>query len=191
METTPDSELLTKDGREILAEKHPRARFIIRLMDSPVPSRMRTERDLDGFLDAFEAGSLPKPEWTHAAHLAVATCYLLSYSDEETLNELRKRIRFLNDCHETLNSPNSGYHETLTRFWLLVLRRFLNTLPQETSRVSAVEQTIVAFVECKKLYESYYSFDVVKSQAARESWIPPDKYSTDPLPTGRRGQAVL
>jgi hypothetical protein len=140
---------------------------------------MTTEADLDKFLDAFEAGSLPKREWIHATHLGVATCYLLSYSDQQALDQLRKRIRFLNECHATLNSLEGAYHETLTRFWLLVLRRFLNTLPPETSRVGAVEQIIVAFAEHKNLYESYYTFDLVKSQAARKSWIPPDKKMLD------------
>ena len=143
-------------------------------MTSAIPPRMKDEAALDEFLTEFEAGSLPKCEWTHAAHLGVATCYLLSLSADEALNQLRKRIRFLNDCHGTLNSKESGYHETPTRFWLLVLRNFLNTLPREVSRACAVEQVILAFATRKNLYESYYTFDVVKSQAARQSWIPPD-----------------
>jgi len=146
---------------------------------SAIPLRMKNDVDLDEFLTEFEVGSLSKREWTHAAHLGVATCYLLSYSDDETLNLLRRRIRFLNDCHGTLNSKDSGYHETLTRFWLLVLRSFLNALPRGTPRVRAVEQVIVAFAERKNLYEIYYTFDVAKSQAARESWIPPDKRILD------------
>jgi hypothetical protein len=143
-------------------------------MTSVIPPRLKNEVELDEFLTEFEAGSLPKCEWTHAAHLGVATCYLLSHSGDEALNQLRRRIRFLNDCQGTLNSKDSGYHETLTRFWLLVLRSFLNTLPRGISRVCAVEQVILAFAERKNLYESYYTFDVIKSQAARQSWIPPD-----------------
>jgi hypothetical protein len=86
-----------------------------------------------------------------------------------------RALATLNVPYGTLNSKDSGYHETLTRFWLLVLRSFLNALPRGTSRVGAVEQVIVAFAERKNLYEIYYTFDVAKSQAARESWIPPDK----------------
>src|SRR5580692_10446819 len=107
-------------------------------MTSVIPPRLKNEVELDEFLTEFEAGSLPKCEWTHAAHLGVATCYLLSHSGDEALNQLRRRIRFLNDCQGTLNSKDSGYHETLTRFWLLVLRSFLNTLPRGISRVCAV-----------------------------------------------------
>ena len=28
-----------------------------------------TEEEIDGFLDAFESCTLPKSEWTHAAHI--------------------------------------------------------------------------------------------------------------------------
>ena len=144
-----------------------------------IPARMKDEAGLDAFLGEFESGSLPKREWSHATHLGVATCYLLSYPDDEVLRRLRTRIRFLNDCHGTLNSVDSGYHETLTRFWLVVLRHFLNTLPKETPRIVAVEQVILAFGERKNLYSAYYSFDVVKSHAARRSWVPPDRERLD------------
>jgi len=107
--------------------------------------------------------------------LAVATCYLLSSSEEETLIRLRKRIRYINDCHGTVNSPDSGYHETLTRFWLLTLRRFLNEMPKPVKRSEAVEQAVAAFAKQKTLYTEYYTFDVVKNREARLSWIPPDK----------------
>ena len=144
-----------------------------------IPARMKDESGLDAFLEEFESGSLPKCEWTHATHLGVATCYLLSYPDDEVLNRLRTRIRFLNDCHGTVNSIDSGYHETLTRFWLIVLRRFLNTLPKGTPRIVAVEQVILAFGERRNIYAAYYTFEVVKNHAARRSWIPPDRERLD------------
>ena len=133
-----------------------------------------SEERLDLFLAAFEAGVLPKCDWNHAAHLAVATCYLLSYSEEESLTRLRKHIRYLNDCHGTVNSLDSGYHETLTRFWLKILRRFLNTIPDPVLRLEAVNRVVAGYAQSKNLCAEYYSFDVVKSRKARVSWIPPD-----------------
>jgi hypothetical protein len=45
--------------------------------------------------------------------------------------------------------------------------------------VRAAEEVILAFAERKNLYESYYTFDLVNSQEARQSWVPPDKETID------------
>lgn len=137
------------------------------------------EERLDLFLAAFEAGVLPKCDWNHAAHLTVATCYLLSYSDEDSLSRLRKHIRYINDCHGTVNSLDSGYHETLTRFWLKILRRFLNSIPDPVQRLETVNRVVAEFAQFKNLYTEYYSFDPAKSREARVSWIPPDLNTFD------------
>ena len=69
----------------------------------------------DRFLAAFDAGAIPKPEWTHRAHLAAAG--LCAWRDPAgALDTMRDGILRLNEAHHTANTDTSGYHETLTVF---------------------------------------------------------------------------
>ena len=79
---------------------------------------------LEQFLDSWEAGTLPKPQWTHAAHVAVGACYTVRFG-ASALEHTRAGIRRYNEAVGTVNGPDSGYHETLTRFWSIMLGKAL------------------------------------------------------------------
>ena len=68
----------------------------------------RTHEDLNCFLSAFETFSLPKRQWTHAAHLAVGALYCLRYGEREALERLRIGIRRLNESHNVENSDTGA-----------------------------------------------------------------------------------
>src|SRR4249919_698199 len=70
------------------------------------------------FIREFEACTLPKPRWTHQAHLLVGLWYLSTHAPGEALNLVRERIRAYNLAVGTANTDHSGYHETLTRLYL-------------------------------------------------------------------------
>src|SRR5215467_4112751 len=76
-----------------------------------------SEAALNSFLDRWRTGTLPKSEWTHAAHVAIAACHVFEHSVEEALEKIRAGIIHYNTCVGTANTDHSGYHETLTRFW--------------------------------------------------------------------------
>src|SRR5579862_1265383 len=76
------------------------------------------DESLDAFLDAFAAGTFPKANWTHAAHVTMAACYLQMYPQPEATRRIREGIRHYNECQGTPNTADSGYHETLTLFWI-------------------------------------------------------------------------
>ena len=67
---------------------------------------------------AFEERTLPKSEWTHAAHLTVGMYYCFHNPLGVAKNLMSDGIYWLNDAHGTPNTETSGYHETLTVFWL-------------------------------------------------------------------------
>jgi hypothetical protein len=138
-----------------------------------------SEEALSQFLDCFERGTWPKPEWTHAAHIAVAGCYLIGYSDEEAADRARSGIQHYNQCVGTINSDHSGYHETLTLFWLALVRARLRQLDAGTARIDSVRILVAEFAPQRDVFREYYSFDVVRSMEARRSWLPPD---AKPLP---------
>jgi hypothetical protein len=69
-----------------------------------------TDDTLTDFLKAFALGTWPKSAWNHAAHLAVAACYLIEYPDEDVAGHMRRGIVHYNHCVGTVNSDRSGYH---------------------------------------------------------------------------------
>lgn len=127
---------------------------------------------MDEFIHSFEEGTIPKSEWTHAAHLRVACWYLLHYSREDAIERLRSGIRHLNECIGGRNTETSGYHETLTVFWVGVVGRFLAEYPGTPEE--ATEAVLAEYGTRSGLFRDYYSFNVPASREARARWVPPD-----------------
>jgi hypothetical protein len=140
------------------------------------PEHLVTPEALDLFLRGFEDRTLPKSEWTHGAHVAAAACYLFD-SDFAALAVvlplMRTRISAYNLAVGGANTPTSGYHETLTRFWLILVADLLRRQPVE-SKLAAARKALAAFGEQRSLHARYYSGDLVKDSAARHSWREPD-----------------
>jgi hypothetical protein len=134
---------------------------------------LATPEALETFLRSFEEGTLAKSEWTHGAHVAAAASYLFDSNFERVLPLMRARIRAFNVAVGGANTATSGYHETLTRFWLLIVADSLRQHPP-TSRLDAARHAVQVFGEARALHTLYYSGDVVKDSAARREWRPPD-----------------
>ena len=133
-----------------------------------------SESELAAFLVGWESGTLPKAEFTHAAHVAVAACYTWQRSPLEALPLLRQRIRALNEAVGGRNTVDAGYHETLTRFWAEVVGQFVAARPAG-SRIEAVRAAVAQFGSARDLPKSYYSQDLVQDPVARREWVPPHK----------------
>jgi len=122
------------------------------------------------FVGEWEAGTLPKNRWTHAAHVAIGAYYAVRYPGEAFERTKKGIIRF-NETVGTENSDTSGYHETLTRLWANVLAKLADRFADPWK---AACEAVARFGEDRDLHHLYYSFDVVRSTAARRTWIPPD-----------------
>jgi hypothetical protein len=81
--------------------------------------------ELEELVSGFEDGTLPKPRWTHRAHLAVGLVYCDRMPAPVALALLRERIRRYNVASGGENTSTSGYHETITRFYVYIVRRFI------------------------------------------------------------------
>ena len=131
---------------------------------------LETRESFEAFMSAWETGRLPKAQWTHAAHVAMGSAYVVRYGPA-AVDELRRGIKRHNAAVGTLDTETSGYHETLTCFWTGVLSRYLEGASDPwLAACSAVEK----FGEERDLPRLYYSFDVVKDRTARAAWVPPD-----------------
>ena len=128
-----------------------------------------TERIARGLIDR----TLQKPEWTHHAHLRAGLWHVLHHGPFDALDLLRERIRAYNDAVGTANTDSSGYHETLTRFYVVVIDRFVSTADRSLDLDALAEQLIAAYGD-RRLPLHHYSEARLFSAVARRAWIEPD-----------------
>jgi flavin reductase (DIM6/NTAB) family NADH-FMN oxidoreductase RutF len=140
---------------------------------------------LEKFMRNWKSGTLPHHCWTHGAHVAVAAYYAFEHPPEVAFQKTKAGIVHYNTCVGTANTEDSGYHETLTRFWAGIIGDFVRTRAFR-SRLEAARQAVALFGEDRDRHRLYYSFDVVRHRRARREWVPPDRV---PPPQRTRTQA--
>ncbi len=130
-------------------------------------------QDIEQLVQAFEDCQLPRSQWTHSAHLAVALWFLLHYSEAEAIARIKSGIKRYNQAVGIENSATSGYHETLTLFWIAKIRDFLSA-NSSTQLTIDLWQELMQQCDDPKLPLQYYSRDNLMSELARLTWVEPD-----------------
>lgn len=129
--------------------------------------------EIIGLVKAFEERTLPKSDWTHAAHLTVGLYYCFHNPFGVAKNLMSDGIYWLNDAHGTANTETSGYHETLTVFWLKTIAAYLEKRKTEKS-LMVLANGLLASVDDTKLPLKYYSRELLFSTEARLKYVEPD-----------------
>lgn len=142
------------------------------------PETVESEENLAAFLAAFEGHTLSKTAFTHAAHVAVAACYLHASDADAVLPKMRTAIGSFNESVGGANTESAGYHETLTVFWLRLVENLLRR-NSPASRLASAQLAVATFGGSRGLHKDYYSGDVVADRRARREWVEPD---LQPLP---------
>ena len=119
------------------------------------------------------ARTLPRPEWTHEAHLAACLWLVTERPDIEPESDLPGIIRAYNISAGAVNDDTQGYHETLTQLYIKGVRAFVATCPEQAvaSRVTALLASAMAPRDWPL---RFYSRERLFSVAARRGWIEPD-----------------
>lgn len=133
-----------------------------------------SEAALASLVRRFQNATLPKSEWTHAAHLAVGAWHVAQYGPVEALKRLRAAIVSLNEAHGTANTDTSGYHETITCAYVMLFA----ALAQDGS-AAAVQAILASPLAAREALLGYYSRERLMSASARRKWVEPD---LQPLP---------
>ncbi|MHC5541870.1 hypothetical protein ACYOEI_26930 [Singulisphaera rosea] len=128
-----------------------------------------TEAEIEDMIAGFEDGSLPRSEWTHGNHLVMALWYLRSLDPAEAGAKIRDGIRRYNGRQ---GNPG-GYHETITRAWIVVIERFLGTKDRAVSVAALAEELLQECGDTEYLLR-FYSRERLFSPEARLVWVPPD-----------------
>ena len=132
------------------------------------------DRGVPRLVAQFEACTLPREEWTHPAHLTVALWYASRLPFAEALVTVREGILRLNAAHGVSTTPSTGYHETLTRFYMGLICDYVAM--GEAVGVSWPEQVtrLLARYGHRDLPLRYYTKEILISPQARCGWVEPD-----------------
>jgi hypothetical protein len=124
------------------------------------------------FLHRFDSGTLPRAEWSHAAHLAVAAATVHAGG---SIAQVRHRILTYNAAQGIVSTPTYGYHETITQFWVVRLQELLAGLGRGATAWDAARAAVATFAHRGRVFDHYYSFDIVTDTHARAVYVAPDK----------------
>ncbi|MEZ4980199.1 MAG: hypothetical protein R2769_01145 [Saprospiraceae bacterium] len=130
------------------------------------------EKIVEGFLQK----NLPEEDWTHEAHLIVGL-YFLCYFEKSALAEMRINLPEYNVSIGKTNTEQSGYHETMTWFWMTYIYNYFN---ENFDGIKWNQESLDELLDSELLTErnawrEYYSDELMMSINARQNLVPPDK----------------
>lgn len=135
----------------------------------------------DLFRSRFEAQSIPRPEWTHRAHLRIAYSFLIRYPYAEAVDRMRAGVKALNAANGVVDTPTGGYHETITCAFMQVMHTMIRQFgPGESSEAFLDAQTQLG---SKRILLLFYSRELIMSAGAKAGFVAPD---LAPLPVAVR-----
>jgi hypothetical protein len=118
--------------------------------------------------------TLPKAEWTHAAHFA-ATLWLMRHrSDLDLVAAMPGIIRAYNESAGGRNSDTEGYHETITQASLAAARAFLIGRPGDEGLHRVIGALMASPLGKPDWILAFWSRERLSSVEARRGWVDPD-----------------
>ncbi|MDX3908722.1 MAG: hypothetical protein QHC67_02770 [Sphingobium sp.] len=129
--------------------------------------------------ERFADLSLPKAEWTHAAHFAACIWLLHCRTDLHAERDMPGMIRRYNEATGGVNSDDAGYHETITQASIRATRAHLTSAPQPMTLQQIHAGLMKGPCGRKDWLLDYWSRANLMSRPARREWVDPDRA---PLP---------
>ncbi|HEX8143599.1 MAG TPA: hypothetical protein VF553_13445 [Pyrinomonadaceae bacterium] len=142
-------------------------------MRTTVPTDAAGLRRTKSLVRRFERCTLPLADFNHREHLAVAFFYLTRMPLSPAVHQFRTFIqRFIAHYNET------GYHETITMFWLNLIARFLMRSNPSRTPTGLLDELLESYSDSRLIY-SYYSKELLMSDEAKTAWVAPDLKAFD------------
>lgn len=124
-----------------------------------------TDAEILTLVERLEQCLLGPTEFRHRDHLTVAVTYLYAAEFEAALAKLRSTLaRF------TVHHGATGYHETLTRFWLLQVEKRID---RSVCLRESVRKITTELAQKELVYE-FFSREKLNSPQAKQEWVEPD-----------------
>ena len=128
--------------------------------------------EIEALVRGFESCTTQPKDFNHRSHLTVAFAYLhlSQLSVAETLERMRAALyRFLDHNHV----DRLKYNETITLFWIKLIRSFLDRTDITHSVSDIANEMIEAYGNSQLIFD-YYSKQILSSEEARKMWTEPD-----------------
>ncbi|MEM7638433.1 MAG: hypothetical protein AAF269_05155 [Pseudomonadota bacterium] len=132
-----------------------------------------TDTHIDLTARRFIDRTLPKPDWTHEAHFAVAL-YLLKREGVAAFGIMPGLIRAYNEATGVENSDTEGYHDTITRASLMAADHCAKAHPEGTALHLVLADLMRSKYGRSGWLLEHWTKACLFSVAARRSWVAPD-----------------
>ena len=133
------------------------------------------EAEFSALVRAFETCTIHPAEFKHYQHLAVALWYVAHFPYHEASDKMRNGIQKLAAAYGKM-----GYHETITMFWLEMVRKFLAAAARGESMLSLANRLATSFD--KHVINEYYSAELLASATSKAEWVEPDLKPFEVIP---------
>ena len=143
-------------------------------MTELLPRLFHSDAEIERIGEGLLARTLPRPDWTHEAHVAATTYLLLRRPDIDLDKELPGIVRRYNASAGGVNSDSEGYHETITRVFLRGVRLFLVEADRKEPLHELVNALLLSPMGERDWPLRFYSPQCLFSVEARRSFVPPD-----------------
>lgn len=120
------------------------------------------------------AQTLPKAEWSHAAHFALTLWICRHRPDLAAGDAMRALISGYNAATGTANTDTSGYHHTITMASIRAAAAHLARYPDSVSLPDLLSALLALDYGRSDWLLTYWSRAALFSVAARRDWRPPD-----------------
>jgi hypothetical protein len=137
-----------------------------------------TREEVAAFIAEFEACRLTKQQWTHHAHLTAGFWYVTKLGATPALAVIRGNIRRHNESVGTPNTDSGGYHETMTRLYLIAIDKHVRA-HQDVPFAASLQSLLQSELGSSTWPLTYYSRERLFSVAARREWVDPDLQSLE------------
>jgi hypothetical protein len=131
--------------------------------------RYRSDREIEELVESFESCAVPPAEFDHGAHLAVALWYLSRLPYAAATARMRDGLH----RYTKHNNAQANYNETLTLFWLKLVRHFLAQADAAHPLAERANELLTTYSSSKLAFE-YYSRELIQTPEAKASWVEPD-----------------
>jgi len=137
----------------------------------------KSDDEIEAVVRGFESCAMKPSDFDHCAHMTVAFSYLhlskLSVTD--ATERMRAGLyRFLD--HNGVDRRK--YNETITIFWIKLVRRFLEGIDTERHIADIANEMLETFGNAQLIFE-YYNKERLSTEEARAGWVEPDKKPMD------------
>ena len=116
----------------------------------------------------FESCEINPADFRHYKHLTVTLWYVVQFPYDIACEKMRGGIQKLAAAY-----GKTGYHETITLFWLMVVRDFFASSSRD-ERLCDLANRLAVSCTGKNLVNEYYSAGLLASPEAKERWVEPD-----------------